>query len=274
VLRLRSAEGAAAKFTGNLTLLMANPVLSVTDPAAGYVDVSVNKGQLLSRTITIANRGLRDLLGVTMRPPTNISWMAVNLAPSEDGKIHLPDFRVGGSNTLTVVYSPPADTPIEYYQDKIIIEGTNSPAQFTVNLYALITSSSKGNVRFVVDNILVQRVPDATVRIKNLLLGEEYTFKTDVNGEVLIENLQEGAWSWQVLAPGHSAEAGRVTVMANQTVLVEPRLSRSLVTVSFTVTPVPFTDRYEITIEQTFQTHVPSPVLVMTPPKLRGHRDS
>ena len=29
-----------------------------------------------------------------------------------------------------------------------------------------------------------------------------------------------------------------------------------------TTAPVPYTDRYEITIEQTFQTHVPAPVLV------------
>jgi hypothetical protein len=38
-----------------------------------------------------------------------------------------------------------------------------------------------------------------------------------------------------------------------------------VVTVTFTVTPVPFTDKYEITIEQTFQTHVPLPVLVLSP---------
>jgi hypothetical protein len=43
------------------------------------------------------------------------------------------------------------------------------------------------------------------------------------------------------------------------------RLNKSLVTVNFTVTPVPFSDRYDITIEQTFETHVPIPVLVLTP---------
>ncbi|WCJ60887.1 FG-GAP-like repeat-containing protein [Fontisphaera persica] len=266
-LRLRSAEGAAATFDANLTLLPANPVLTVIDPPMGYVDVSVNRGQLLSRTFTVANQGMRDLLGVTLQGPTNIPWMTVNLAPAEDGKIYLPDLRVGQSNTITVVFTPPANTPLEYFQDRLILRGTNSPAEFSVNLYALVTSSSRGNVRFVVDNILAQRVPDATVRIKNSLLQIEQTYKTDANGELLIENLQEGPWAWQVLAPGHAAEAGRVEIVPNQTVLVEPRLSRSLVTVNFIVTPVPFTDRYEITIEQTFQTHVPVPVLVMTPPQ-------
>ena len=36
-------------------------------------------------------------------------------------------------------------------------------------------------------------------------------------------------------------------------------------TVTFTVVPVPFTDRYEIKIEQTFSTYVPAPVLVVDP---------
>jgi hypothetical protein len=48
---------------------------------------------------------------------------------------------------------------------------------------------------------------------------------------------------------------------------VEVILTRSLVTVTFQVKPVPFTDRYEIVIEQTFLTFVPAPVLVLTPPK-------
>lgn len=264
--RLRSAEGATATFDANVTLLPANPLLTVTDPAAGYVDVSLNKGALLSRSVTIVNRGLRDLKGVTLEPPTNVTWMDVNIAPDADGKIHLPDMPVGYTSVVSVVFAPPADTPTAYYQDKMILRGTNTIAQFPVNLYALITSSSKGSVRFKVDNILVQPVPNATIRIKNTILQEEYTIKTDANGEALIENLQEGPWAWQILAAGHASEAGRVDVVANQTVLVEPRLSRSLVTVTFTVTPVPFTDRYEITIEQTFETHVPAPVLIMTPP--------
>jgi hypothetical protein len=39
------------------------------------------------------------------------------------------------------------------------------------------------------------------------------------------------------------------------------------VTVTFNVVPVPYTDRYEIKLEQVFETRVPAPVLVMTPPQ-------
>ena len=89
--------------------------------------------------------------------------------------------------------------------------------------------------------------------------------QTDINGLVTITNLQEGDWSWQINAPGHSANVGVVQVIAGQTVQTATRLNKSVVTVNFSVVPVPFTDRYEIRLEQTFETHVPMPVLVLTP---------
>jgi hypothetical protein len=46
---------------------------------------------------------------------------------------------------------------------------------------------------------------------------------------------------------------------------VHTRLSKSLVTINFTVVPVPYTDKYEIKLEQTFETHVPAPVIVLDP---------
>ncbi len=260
-----SAEGASASCTATLTLLPANPLLSVQEPSIGYAEVSVNRGSIASRTITVVNRGLRALQGVTIQPPTNINWMSINLPLDTNGLIRVADLPIGGSNTFTAVFAPPTNAPLEYVNDFVVVRGTNSPADFKVNLYALVTSSQKGKVRFTVDDILVLPVPNANIRIKNTILEQEYTLRTDANGVAEIDNLQEGVWAWQVSAPGHSANVGTVEVIANQVVAVDTRLSRSLVTVSFTVTPVPFTDRYEITIEQTFETHVPAPVIVFKP---------
>jgi large repetitive protein len=57
-----------------------------------------------------------------------------------------------------------------------------------------------------------------------------------------------------------------LTVVAGQTGYLHARLNRSLVTLNFTVVPVPFSDNYTIQISQTYETFVPLPVLVMTPP--------
>ena len=263
---LTSAEGASAKFSANIELLPAVPVVTVVQPDVGYVEVSVDRGALLSRQVTIKNSGLKDLKGVAILPPTNITWMVLNLPQAPDGTVPLPELPVGQSNIFTVVFTPPTNASLGSCQDKLTIKGTNTAGTFDVNLYALVTSANHGAVQFYVDDILGLDVPNATVRLRNTALGLELpAAETDINGLVTVTNLQEGEWSWQISAAGHSANVGVVTVVADQTVNVATRLSTSVVTVNFTVTPVPFTDKYDITIEQTFETHVPAPVLVLTP---------
>jgi fibronectin type 3 domain-containing protein len=261
-----SSQGASVTFTGSVSLLPAVPIISVDEPAAGYVDISIDRGSMMSKSVTITNRGLEDLLGAEITPPENISWMTTNLPLNEQGKIMLGDILVGESRSFDVVFMPPADTDFGYHQDKIVIKGTNSEQEFNIHLYAKVTSNLVGSVLFHVTNILDQDVEGATIRMRNTAIHEEITpVETDENGETLITELQEGNWSWQVIAPGHSTQAGMVTVVADQTVSAEPILSRTLVSINFTVEPVPFTDRYEIKIEQTFETHVPFPVLVADP---------
>jgi hypothetical protein len=266
VFTLTSAEGASITFTASVTLLPAVPMVTVVQPDVGYVEVSVDRGSLLSRQVTIMNGGLEDLKGVSIVPPANISWMVLNLPQAPGGTVPLPDLRVGQSNTFTVVFTPPADAPLGFSQDKLTIQGTNASGTFDVNLYARVTSANHGGVQFYVNDILGLDVPNATARLRNTTLqAESPPVQTDINGLVTVTNLQEGDWSWQVSAAGHSASVGTVTVVPDQTVNVSTRLNQSLVTVNFTVTPVPYTDQYEITIQQSFETHVPAPVLVLSP---------
>jgi large repetitive protein len=179
----------------------------------------------------------------------------------------LPDMGIGQSNTFAVIFTPPTNTSLAFYQDAVTIYGTNMVSPFQVNLYALVTSDQHGAVQFFVDDILGSPVPNATVRLHNdALLANPPAVTTDTNGLVTVTNLQEGTWDWQVVASGCSATIGTVAVVASQTVYQHTRLSRSLVTVTFNVVPVPFTDQYQIQVEQVFQTHVPAGVLVVTPP--------
>jgi hypothetical protein len=263
---LHSAEGGSAKFQGVVTLLPAVPVLTMVNPTAGYLEVSLDRGKLLSREITVQNKGLKELKGVTLTPPSSNTWMSVNLPVGGDGQIHLPDLGVGQSATFSVVFTPTTDVALDYYADEIKVRGTNATAEFSLKVYALITSSQKGSVQFFVDDILGEPVPNASVRMRSGLLQMELPVATtDSAGLVTIDDIQEGDWSWQVLAPGHSGTVGAVKITPAQTVQVHTRLSKSLVTINFTVVPVPYTDKYEIKLEQTFETHVPAPVLVLDP---------
>ena len=148
------------------------------------------------------------------------------------------------------------------------MHGTNAPGDFEFNVFALVTSSKTGGLAFHVTNTLSQEVPNAGVRLRNLTTGAELgPAATAADGRVSFDNLAEGKWSWQVTAAGHNTAAGSIDVVPDQIVSVPVELSRSLVTVTFQVRPVPFTDRYEIVLEQTFETFVPAPVMVFTPPK-------
>jgi hypothetical protein len=263
-----SAEGASAKFAGEVSLLPAIPILTVVTPRTGYVDVTMDKGALRSQTVTLVNRGLRPLESVEIIPPAEIPWMVVNLPVSNDGAIRVPDIGVGESVDVTVVFAPPEQTPQGFYNDFLLVRGANAVADFKVNLYAQVTTDQAGDLEFAVINILQLQVPNASVRLRHPASRSEMgPFLTDSEGGLLVEGLVEGTWFWQVTAPGHSGSSGLANVTANQVEYVDVTLNRSLVTVTFSVVPVPYTDRYEIKIEQTFETRVPAPVPVFTPPK-------
>ncbi|VGO16047.1 hypothetical protein PDESU_04637 [Pontiella desulfatans] len=270
-IRFASAvQGAADTFTGYLTLLEAVPIVDVVEPASGYVDVTVDRNNLVTRTVTLVNRGVRDYTGVKMAPPATIDWMYPSLVLDDDGTYHLPDMPVGASNTFDVVFAPPEGIVMQRYSDVMVVSGTNHTAEFNVPLYATVSSADKGDVQMFVQNTLSIPVPGATMRLRNSLLGTELDpVKTGTNGIVIVEDLQEGLWFWQVSAPGHTTQAGSVEVVPDQTVEASTRLTKNVVTVNFSVVPVPFTDRYEIVIEQTFETHVPQPVLILTPSLMR-----
>ncbi len=267
VYTISSAAGASTTFTGTVTLLPAVPLLTVTQPDSGYLQVSVNRGQQLSGQVTVQNTGLKALQGVTLTPPTNVTWMQVNLPVSADGLIHLPDLDVGQTATFGVVFSPPTNAPLAFVQDTITIQGTNSTTSFPVNLYALVTSDLTGAVQFYVNDFLGAVVPNAAVILhNNVLFNQPSTVYTDTNGLVTVTNLQEGTWNWQVNASGCSGAVGTVNIVSDQTAYQPVTMVRSLVSITFSVVPVPFSDVYEIQVNQVFQTHVPGGVLVLDPP--------
>ena len=264
---LVAAEGASDTFSATVTLAEPVPIIAVREPAAGYVDVSVDRGKMLTVPVTVANNGLRTLEGAQITLPSDVAWMTVNLPRNDQGKIDLGDIKVGETRTFDVVFTPPADLDFGHYLDKITISGSNSQQDFDIYLQALVTSNLTGSVQFSVFDFLGQAVDGATIRLSNYAINEEVDpVKTDANGKATITGIQEGEWSYQVVAAGYMSRQGTIKVVADQTVLEEVEMNKNLVTIDFTVVPVPYTDEYKIVIEQTFVTNVPMPVLVVEPP--------
>ncbi len=268
--RFSTAEGAQTVFTGGVSLAEATPMITIENPSAGYVDISINRGTIVTVPVTISNRGLKDMTDVIITLPQDVTWMTSNLIQSSPGVVSLGDIPVGEYRTFDVVFLPPSDIDFGYYNDTVTITGSNTTQPYEVNLYAKVTTAETGSVLFKVVNILGQEVEGARVRLRNESLYEEVSgYLTNATGEVVVDDLKEGQWSYQVIAAGHSTAGGVVQVQADNTVLEEVFPEKSLVTIQFIVEPIPFTDRYEIKVEQTFETHVPLPVLVVDPPYLQ-----
>ncbi|MDA3926312.1 MAG: chitobiase/beta-hexosaminidase C-terminal domain-containing protein [Kiritimatiellae bacterium] len=262
---LVTPEGLRIPFDALVGVTAPIPLITVASPAKGYVDMSLDRGNTRSTDVELRNDGFKSLLGVKMTAPA-VPWMQVALTPAQDGTFTLPDLAPGQIFTFQILYAPGDDVEMKYYSDALNITGTNSVATKTLNLYAKVTSKLTGSFAIHIENNLGQVVPDASIRVRSALDGTELTgFKTDANGDVDIPDLMEGRWHWQVSAAGHASQAGTSQVEADLATSVSPVLTRELVTVTFTVVPVPFTDRYEIKIEQTFSTYVPVPVLVVEP---------
>ncbi|MEM7001669.1 MAG: Ig-like domain-containing protein [Pseudomonadota bacterium] len=265
--RLESAQGAVAFFEADVSLLDPVPVIEVIAPTVGFVEVSLDRSTTKVVPVTVQNLGLEVLEDATLRLPQLVPWISTNLVAEADGTVLLGDIEPGGERTFDVVIAPPGGEPFGNQLDSFIVEGSNTAQTLEIFVSATVTSSLTGSVFFQILNTAGQPVEDARVSLRNLDQQIELEVgNADAAGELLAQELVEGLWSWQVTAAGHATATGTFTVEPGQQVVEPVELELNLVTVSFRVEPVPFTDSYQIVIEQTFFTNVPVPVMVLDPP--------
>ncbi|BCE03605.1 right-handed parallel beta-helix repeat-containing protein [Marinicellulosiphila megalodicopiae] len=263
--RILTEQGATVTFEAKVTLSDAVPIMKVVSPKAGYIDVSMNRGEQRIVPLILENTGLRTLENAFVTLPENVTWMGVT-QEKNNGVVQLGDVAVGQSVSIDVMLTPPTDADFGYHEDVYQFNGSNAIAPLDTYVYTLLTSAVNGSVQFDVFNILGLQVENATVRLRNTVVQQDLgPFTTDFDGKVIIEDINIGQWTYQVSAPGHSTASGVIDIQADQVILESVELDKSLVTVTFNVVPVPYTDRYEIVIEQKFETHVPVPVLVVDP---------
>ena len=264
--KLRSIQGAVAEFVSSVELSEAIPIIRVNEPRAGYVDRSTSIGNIVTVPVTIENNGLQALENAVLVPPQTLRWMTTNLPLDAQGNVPLGTLEMGETFTFDVVMAPPEGTPFGYNTDVFQIRGSNTATVFTIPSWSLVTSELRGGAQFSVVDSYGEPIAGASVRIWNNTVQQQHTLTTGFDGTASIEDLNLGQWGWQATAPGYSGANDVVEIVADQTSPVIAEMSRSSVTVNFRVEPVPFTDTYQIVIEQTFVTNVPEPVLVVDPP--------
>lgn len=255
----------------NYTLSEAKPYLVATP---SYVETGLAQGGSQIESVQVENNGLQDALNLrfSLTEADGISnapaWAA--LVSQADGNL-----AIGEKRAIDLSFAPPANLAEGIYNFKLKVEGDNVATQ-SLNIYASITQSGQGNVLFKASDIytatldkqgnLIQGLAGATVTLQNEdVASETYNGVTDSQGEAYFQSLPAGRYTFRVRASNHQETGGRLQIKPGVTLNQPVFLDYNLIQVEWNVREITIEDRYEITLNATFETDVPAAVLILQP---------
>jgi hypothetical protein len=252
--------------------------LSEAEPALyfapNYLETGVAHDDTVSESITLENRGLSDLtdIRVSLLDASDApapSWVYL-MSPQDQGTL-----AIGASRQIQLAASPTYLVPDGVYPLKLRVESGNYPTT-DINVYVAVTQSGMGDVLFRASDIYTATLDDngnpipglagARIRLQHEeVLNIEHSGSTDENGEILFSDLVAGRYRFRASAPNHQDVSGRLYVKPGITTAEDVFLDFDLITVEWSVTEITIEDRYEITLQATFETDVPAAVVVFEP---------
>ncbi|MEY3143914.1 MAG: hypothetical protein RLY21_2407 [Planctomycetota bacterium] len=180
----------------------------------------------------------------------------------------------GAEASIQIRLSPDDDLPLGPYSATPFLVATdlsNSSSSASVNGVFNAISDEFGSLKVMARNEFSYygtppTYPNALVELRRA--GESTLLASgtvDAQGEIVFEKLPAGLYEIRSTAPQHGGftQVRRVDPGQNEIVAF---MARQLVTYQWSVVPIPFSDRYEITLNFIFETNVPAPVITVDPP--------
>ena len=259
-IQLTTAQGTTNVVLVTATVVPVAPQLTVT-PSSLFATM-VGGGQTLVN-FTVANTGGATSGPVqVLLPPA--SWLTL-VTPQP-----VPPLAPGQSNQVTLALTPPANLALGAYTGGL--ELTSPNAQLGVPFQFDCVSTMAGSLAVTVQDELSYygtgspNVSNATVTVTDFLTGSNLlTAVTGSSGMVLFTNLTSAYYTVSVAAPEHGSFSTTLLLAANQTNNLVAFLPLQLVDYTWVVTPTVMPDHYTFTLETTFQTLVPWPVVTVNP---------
>ena len=253
------------------TLSEARPYLTSTP---SLVETGLVQGGNQIETVVLENKGLQDALDVRLTL-TNVDGSPAPAWVSIANGSNLGTLAIGAKVNIDLTFTPSAATAEGVYQFKLVLNGANVPQQ-SLNVYASVTQSGIGNVLFKVADIytatvdksgrLIPGLAGATITLQNEdVLTVTQTLTTDALGEAYFQTLPAGYYKFRAKATNHQEIGGRLIIKPGITLNQPVFLDYNLVTVEWSVREITIQDRYEITLNATYETNVPAAVVVMQP---------
>ncbi|MDO3383998.1 hypothetical protein [Gilvimarinus algae] len=258
-------------FSIRYALSAARPAL-VSEPF--YLDTGVTLGSNITETLTLTNMGAQTLHNarVTVSGKEGASlpdWVTL-VSTSALGEI-----TSGGKKQVQISFAPPSNASVGNYEFYLTASGDNSEEQ-SFPLFVTVTDARTGNAFFHASDIytatltpageLIEGLSGAKISLQNeQVLFETFELSTNELGEAFFEGIPAGRYHFRASAFDHESTSGRVWVKPGVTVSEDVFLQNSLINVEWSVNEITIEDRYEITIEATFETNVPAAVVLLEP---------
>ena len=260
-LRVTTVEGATA--TVPITINV-QPLTTTLVATPGFLECGIARGTQKIIEFQVGNIGGIPSGNIEVLLP-QIPWVALS-SPS-----NLPSLGPGETNKITLVLTPPGDTPLTRFDANIYLAGENGNLLVPVRFRILSLATGDLHVEVLDDYTYyvdgAPKVTNATVRLTDPLTGTTIAQGTTFPaGTILFTNLMEGTYQMRVTADKHSTYASPVEIVAGVQTDKSVFIDRETVSYRWTVQPTTIEDRYEVVLEPVFETEVPIPVVTLDNP--------
>ena len=262
-------EGAFAKSNVHLNIVPATPI-PVSDQKS--VAIGINPGDVVSRVLTITNKGKGTLNGLKATTPASIPWVTA-------GTFGKTTLLPNESTTVTVSFAPGEAVNLGQYQDTLVISDATGKFYANVGLSAEVTALKTGGISLRVSDDVGTLVSNATVTLisrdeyTSMTGGVESTYyesfsaRTDENGIAQLYDKPLGVYDLVITATGREKYVGECEIMPSVGApFTEITMKNLPVQIEWTVVPTTIVDEYEIKLELTFGAHIPTPSFGFNPP--------
>ena len=265
---IETTNGTTLQLTVNLQIEPTLPMFLINPPS---VNTRVIRGQSRVMEFSVTNVGRAVAHNVqSILPETDVfSFISFGSLQQGEGDLHLSHRE---SATLSILTQIPANQQLGEITATVIIVSREVSKSLPITL--TVSSNVLMNLTVIVEDEYTYfaagqpLVNNAAVTLINNQHGLRIMKATETgNGSVTFIDILEDRYEIFVEAPSHRMHQ-QITITSINMPIVTIFIERQAVTYTWSVTPITFKDTYILTIEADFQTHVPIPVVTVTPTEI------
>ena len=239
------------------------PILPRLVADTSKLEASMLRGGQKLVEFTISNQGGIASGNLDISLP-EASWLKLA------SPVSIPSLNPGESTKVSLLLQPSATQELTVYNGDLVIAGAETSLKLPFNFRAV--SEAKGNLNInVVDELSFfaegsPKLGNATITLLDPFTGNVVFSEQDADGILSKTNLAEGYYTLRISADNHDSYEQNIYIGAGENKDIQAFLSRQTVKYTWTVTPTEIEDKYNISVESTFETNVPIPVVTIDPP--------